>query len=58
MKGTQKKTVTFEDQGQKGEEDEQNLGLESLSGEKDAEEDRRVNQQDPGQECLSGESGV
>ena len=39
VKGTQKKTVTFEDQGQKGEEDEQNLGQESLSGEKDVEED-------------------
>ena len=39
MKGTRRKTVTFEDQGQKGEEDEQNLGQESLFGEKDVEED-------------------
>ena len=42
VKGTQRKTVTFEDQGQKGEEDEQKLGQEILSGEKDVEEDRRL----------------
>ena len=58
MRGTQRKTVTFEDQDQKGEEAEQNLGQEGLSGEKEADEDRRFNQQDPGQESLSGESGV
>ena len=58
MKRTQKRTVTFEDQDQKGEEVEQNLGHESLSGEKDVEENRRVDQQDPGQESLSGESGA
>ena len=39
VKGTRRKTVTFEDQGQKGEEDEQNLGQDSLSGEKEVEED-------------------
>ena len=32
VKGTQRKTVTIEDQDQKGEEVEQNLGQESLSG--------------------------
>ena len=58
MKGTQRKTVTFEDQDQKGEEVEQNLGQESLSWEKDVDENRRVYQQDPGQESLSAESGV
>ena len=42
VKGTQRKTVTFEDQDQKGEEVEQNLRQESLSGEKDVDEDRRV----------------
>ena len=58
MKGTRKKTVTFEDQDQKDEEVEQNLGQESLSGEKVVDEHRRNYQQDPGQENLSGESGV
>ena len=58
VKGTQRKTVTFEDQDQKGEEVEQNLGQESLSGEKVVDEDRRVYQQDPGPGTLSGESGV
>ena len=58
MKGTQRKTVNFENQDQKSEEAEQNLGQESLSGEKDVEENRRIDQQDPGQESLSGESGV
>ena len=32
VKGTQRKTVTFEDQDQKGEEVEQNLGQQRLSG--------------------------
>ena len=58
MKGTQRKTVTFEDQSQKGEEDEENLGQESLSGEKEVDGDRRVSQHDSGQECLYGESVV
>ena len=58
VKGTQRKTVTFENQDQKGEEAEQNLWQESLSREKDVEENRRVDQQDPGQKILSGESGV
>ena len=59
VKGTQRKTVTFEDQDQKGEEVEQNLGQESLSGEKDVDGNRQVScQQEPGQESLSGESGV
>ena len=54
VKGTQKKTVTFEDQDQWGEEIEQNLGQNSLSGEKVVDEDRQNYQQDPGQESLSG----
>ena len=54
VKGTQKKTVIFEDQAQKGEEFDQNLGQESMSGEKDVDGNRRVYQQDPGQENLSG----
>ena len=58
VKGTQRKTVNFEDQDQKGDEDEQNLGQENLSGEKEVEENRRNEQQDPGQESLSGESIV
>ena len=58
VKGTQKKTVTFEDQDQCGEEVEQNQGRESLSGEKFIDDDWRNYQQDPGQENLSGESGV
>ena len=58
MKGTQRKTVTFEDQDQKGEEVEQKLGQESLSGEKVVDGNKRVYQQDPGQESLSGESAV
>ena len=58
MKRTQKKTVTFEDQDQWGEEVEQNQGPESLSGEKVVDEDRRIYQQDPGHESLFKESGV
>ena len=58
MKGTQKKTVAFEDQDQWGEEVEQNIRQESLSAEKVVDEDRRNYQQDPEQENLSGESGV
>ena len=57
MKGTQRKNVFFEDRDQKGEELEHNLGQESLSGEKDLEENRRVDRQGPGQESVSGESG-
>ena len=56
--GTQKKTVTFENQNQRGEEVEQNLGQENLSGETSGEESRRVQNQHPGQESLSGESDV
>ena len=58
VKGTQRKTVTFEDQNQKSEEVEQNLGQESLSGEKVVDGNKRVYQRDPGQESLSGESAV
>ena len=56
--GTQKKTVTFENQNQRGKEVEQNLGQENLSGETSGEESRRVQDQHPGQESLSGESDV
>ena len=56
--GTQKKTVTFENQNQRGEEVEQNLGQENLSGETSGAESRRVQNQHPGQESLSGESDV
>ena len=58
VKGTQRKTVTFEDQDQKSEEVEQNLGQESLSGEKVVNEKRRNYSQDPGQGNMSGESDV
>ena len=58
MKGTQKKTVRFEGQDQKGEEVEQNLAQVRLSVEKDVDGNRRVVQQDPGQERFPGESGV
>ena len=46
VEGTQRKTITFQDHDQKGEENEQNLGQESLSGEKVVDENRRVYQQD------------
>ena len=42
VRKTQRKTVTFEDQDQKDEEVEQNLGQESLSVEKVVDENRRV----------------
>ena len=58
VKRTQRKTVTYEDQDQKGEEVEQNLGQESLSGEKVFDGNRQVYQRDTGQESFSGESGV
>ena len=58
VKGTQKKTVTFEDQDQWGEEVERNLEQDYLSGETNCEESRRVQDQNPGQESLSGESDV
>ena len=57
-KGTQKKTVTFEDQDQRGKEIEQNQGQENLSGETNGEEKGRVQDQHQGQESLSGESDV
>ena len=55
--GTQKKTVTFEEPDQKWGEIEQNLE-ESLSGEKDVDENCRVYEQNPEQESFSGESDV
>ena len=58
MKGTQRKTVNFEDQDQKSKEVEKNLEQEKLSGEKDVDGNRRVYQPDQGQESLSGESCV
>ena len=56
--GTQKKTVTFEDQEKEGEELERNLEHDFLPEEKDGEESRRVEEQNPGQENLFGESDV
>ena len=58
VEGTQRKTVTFQDQDQKGEEVEQNLGQEKFSGEKVSDGSRQVYRQDPAQKSLSGESGV
>ena len=56
--GTQKKTVTFEDQEKECEKFERNLEQQYWSGEKDDEESRRVHEQNPGQGSLSGESDV
>ena len=50
----QKKTVTFEDQDKEGEKVERNLGQDCLSGETNSEKNRRVQDQHPGQESLSG----
>ena len=58
VKGTQSKTVNFEDQDQQGEEVEQNLWQESVSGEIAVDGNSQVYQQDPGQESLPGESGA
>ena len=46
-KGTQKKTVTFEDQDKWGEEVERNLEQNYLSEETNSEESRRVQDQNP-----------
>ena len=56
--GTQKKTVTFEDQDKEGEEVERNLVQDNLSGEKYGDESRRVQEQNPGPKRLSGEYDV
>ena len=58
VKGTQEKTVTFEEQHQWGEEVERNLEQDYLSGETNGEESRQVQDQNTGQESLSGESDV
>ena len=55
---TQKKTVTFEDQDRESEEVERKLVLDCLSGETKGEKSRRVQDQHPGQESLSGESEI
>ena len=55
---TQKKTVTFEDQEKKGEKVERNLVRDCLSGETDDENNRRFQDQHPGQGRLSGESDI
>ena len=55
---TQKRTVTFEDQDKESEKIERNLGQDYLSGETNSEKSRRVQDQHPGQETLSGESDV
>ena len=56
--GKQKKTVTFVDREKEGEEVEQNLLQDYLSGEKDEEKNQRSQDQHPGQENLSGESEI
>ena len=55
---TQKKTVTFVDQDKEGEKVERNLVQDCLSGETNGEKNRRVQDQQPGQGSLSGESDV
>ena len=56
--GTQKKTVTFQDQEKECEEVERSLEQDHLSGMKDGGESRQVHEQKPGRESLSGESDV
>ena len=58
MNDTQKKTVTFEDQDKEGEDIEGNLEQDYLSAVTNVEESRRVQDQNQGQESLSGESDV
>ena len=55
---TQKKNVIFEDQDKEGEKVERNLEQDCLSGEKNSEKSRRVQDQHLGQGSLSGESDV
>ena len=56
VKGTQRKTVTFEDQDQKVEEVEQNLGQESLSGKSGVQKNVRGEEQDLGINICPGSS--
>ena len=53
-----KKTVTFVDRDKEGEEVEQNLLQDYLSGETNDEKNQRSQDQHPGQENLSGESEI
>ena len=53
-----KKTVTFVDRDKEGEEVEQNLLQDYLSGETDDEKNQRSQDQHPGQGNLSGESEI
>ena len=53
-----KKTVTFVDREKEGEEVEQNLLQDYLSGEKDEEKNQQSQDQHPGQVNLSGESEI
>ena len=53
-----KKTVTFVDREKEGEEVEQNLLQDYLSGEKNEEKNQRSQDQHPGQGNLSGESEI
>ena len=55
---TRTKTVTFEDQDGEGEKVEQKLEQDCLSGETNGEKSRRVRDQHPGQESMSGESEI
>ena len=50
----QKKTVIFEDQDKEDEKVERKLGQDCLFGETNSEKNRRVQDQHPGQESLSG----
>ena len=54
----QKKTVTFNDQQKAGEEVGRILEQCNLSGETNGKEKGRVQDQNPGQESLSGESDI
>ena len=55
---TQNKTVTFVDQDKEGEKVERNLVQDGLSGETNGEKNRRVQDKQPRQGKLSGESDV
>ena len=55
---TQKKTATFKDQDRESEKVERKLLQDCLSGETNVEKNRRVQDQYPGQESLSGESEI
>ena len=55
---TRRKTVTFVDQDKEGEKVEKNLQQDCLSGKTNDEKSQRVQDQQPGQESLSGEAEI